>query len=242
MPPVEFWQEVEALAQLCGMCHQHPGTEVVVAAEVFGGRIDGDVGAEVEGALQHRGQKSVVDTNSRPRSRQRMPRAARSATPSRGFPGVSTSSALLFGRMAAATAAVVAGINVADAQPQFAEDLVKDPVGAAVKILGDHQVVSAGKVQEEGGQRRHPRGEGQSAGAPLELGKSLLEQLAGRITRAGVVVTGALADTGVAVGGARIDREAEPPVFSSRPTPNWTSRLSRVRCCDAWSGMVIPLS
>ena len=46
---------------LAGACHQHPGAQVVVTTEVFGGRIDGDVGAEVEGTLQHRGQEGVVD-------------------------------------------------------------------------------------------------------------------------------------------------------------------------------------
>ena len=54
-------QKIKPLTELRLTGNQHAGTDVVVSAEIFGATMDNHIGAEVEGALQDRGEKCVVD-------------------------------------------------------------------------------------------------------------------------------------------------------------------------------------
>ena len=90
------WRSAESRGARRGrrLGDEHAGTEVVVAAEILGRRVYHHVGAEVERALQDRGEKGVVDRKEEVVARQSAARAAMSATPRRGLPGVSMSRAL----------------------------------------------------------------------------------------------------------------------------------------------------
>ena len=60
-------------------------------------------------------------------------------------------------------------------------------------------MITAAKVEKQGGQRRHPRGKNETATPSLQKGQPFFENLAGRVAAPGVVVAGAFADTRMAV-------------------------------------------
>ena len=135
--------------------------------------------------------------------------AAMSTIPSSGLVGVSTQITLVRpGRIAARNASTSWPPGGREVQTPALLHLREQPVGAAVGIAGDHDVVAG---PAEGAEQRvlggQPGGEGQPAAAALQRGEALLQRGAGRVAAAAVLVAAAQpADAVLLVGRGLVDR------------------------------------
>ncbi len=102
--------ETEPLIPVSESRDDHAADDVGVAAQVLGGRMHHEVGAELERPLVDRGRKGVVDGDQRPFADRAVPgmgawaalaTAAMSTTSRRGLVGVSTQISLVSGLIAA---------------------------------------------------------------------------------------------------------------------------------------------
>jgi hypothetical protein len=83
-------------------------------------------------------------------------------------------------------------IDIGRLQPLPGKNLVDDPERAAVEILGYHYMIALLEKQQEIGDRRHPRCVGKTSNTTVQLGYTLLQNLAGGIAASRIVISGAL--------------------------------------------------
>ena len=98
-------------------------------------------------------------------------------------------------------------------QPPRVRDLGEEPVGAAVRVVGDdHVVARPAQRPQQGVLGREPAGEREAALALLERGDVALERGAGGVGGAAVLVAAAqAADAVLLVGAGRVDRRDHRP-------------------------------
>ena len=213
-----------------------PPTTSRVAAAVLGGGVHDHVGAERERLLQVRRRERVVDRRAarRPRARSRpAPRcrrcraagwwASRPRRPSSDRDG--SPRAPRRGREIERDGVLHAP------RPR---DLVEQPVGAAVRVVGDDGVVARARAARGAACPGRPaRRRTRSRGAVLERGQALLERGPGRVGRAGVLVAAAqAADAVLLVRRHLVDRRDDRagragPAPAPRGWRGWRSRWGR---------------
>ena len=150
-----------------GVAHDHRAADHVgVPAEVLGRRVHDDVGAELERALVDRRGERVVDGDERVAPAASIT-PAMSITLSGGLVGVSTQISACRRGPPRATRVEVGLVDQVVLQAPAAEHLVDEPVGAAVEVVREHDVI-AGRA-DRGDQRvlgGHARGERGRRGRP----------------------------------------------------------------------------
>ena len=184
--PIEFWWNARLLGELGVGRDQRAAHDVGVAAEVLGGRVHDDVGAELERLLQVRRGEGVVDHQQRPGLAGEARPAPRCRRRRAAGWSASRTRDLVRGRSAARTASGSPSGTAVYSRPQAAEHLGDQPEGAAVRVARqDHVVAGPADRAEQGVLGGQPAGEGQPAGAALERGQGLLQRGAGRVGRCG---------------------------------------------------------
>ena len=142
--------------------------DVGVPAEVLRRRVHDDVGAELERALDDRRGERVVDGDERVAACAPAI-AAMSTTLSSGFVGVSTQTSFVSGRTRARDRVGVGLVDEVVVAGPSGEHLVDQPVGAAVEVVGQHDVVAGlAAAVSSAWVGRHAAGE-RGAVAALEL-------------------------------------------------------------------------
>ena len=143
--PIAFWWKASCSPSSSSASDQRAADDVGVPAHVLRGRVHDDVRAERERLLQVGRGERVVDDQQRAAPRGRAAAtAAMSAMPSSGLVGVSTQTTFVLpGRIAARNGVDVVPVGRREARgPSGSCDLGEQPVGAAVRVVGDDDVVA----------------------------------------------------------------------------------------------------
>ena len=202
-------------AHQLGRAQHRPGQEVVVAAQVLGGRVHDHVHSPLERPLVVRGREGGVDDR------------LHAVPPADGREPLQVEDAVvrIGGRLAhqhpggrpdrVLERLVVARGHGGDLDAVARERLVQELPGAPVAVVGDHHVGAAREHGEErGGHRAHPAREEQALPRPLERGQLELRGALGRVAVAPVLdaldlaveVVLQLLGVGEGVGGGLHDR------------------------------------
>ena len=149
-------QEPEPLGELGVVGGDEAADDVGVAAEVLGGRVHDDVGAERERLLQVRRGERVVDDDARAARVRELarPRRCRRST-SAGLVGVSIQTSRVSSGHAASSASRSVRSTAVHARPCGVVHLVDEPERAAVRVVGDDHVVARAE-QCAGSRPRRP--------------------------------------------------------------------------------------
>lgn len=189
-------REVDAIADLIVQHHHKAGVHLGMACQVFGGRMDDDIRAQIERLLQVRRDERVVDDGQRAVS----VRDGRDAVDVVDLQQRVGQRLEIYGagRAAASVAPadrgverlVVGGVDAVELQPALGEVLVEQRIRAAVDVLADHDAVPG----FEDGQHRVNRGESgrerEAASPVLQLGDLLFQKVAGRVAAARIIPAG----------------------------------------------------
>ena len=161
-----------------------------VATEVFGGGVDNDVGAPLEGTIEDRGERSVIDDERDAGflcdggyflHRENIERRIAETFAEEGF-GV--------GLEGAFEGVGIGGVDEVHLDTQFRQRVVEEIVGSSVELGdGDDVIPAAGDIEDGVGDGGLARGVGEGARATFEGGHTLLEHIGGRIHDPGVDVT-----------------------------------------------------
>ena len=187
---------------------EHSSAEhVAVAAEELGRAVDDEVGTELERTLQHRARERAVDGDQRARTVHELAdrvevddaeqRIGRELEPDQaGAIGHRRGDRVGIGR-----------IDRGEGQPVAPEDLVEEPEGAAVHVLGEDDVIPGIEEQHHRRRCRQSRREREAVVGALERREALLEVAARRI--AGARVLESLVPSGrlLRERGRQVDRE-----------------------------------
>jgi len=167
---------------------EHRAAEyVAVSPEKFRRAVDDHVGAELERTLQHRARERAVDGNERAGAVHELAQRidvhdteegiGRGLEPDQTRPiGHRRGDGIRIGR-----------IDRRECQPVAPEDLVEQPEGAAVHVLGEDDVVSRIEKEHHGRRRREAGREGETVAGPFERREAFLEVGARRIAGARVL-------------------------------------------------------
>jgi hypothetical protein len=197
----------DPLGEFVVLGDEHPTDHVGVPVQVLRRGVDDDVGAVLEGALEDRGREGVVHYEQevvRPRDRAEGREVREPHHRVRRRLGVQQLGGRRDRRLDCRR---VAGVHEREGEPHSRQDLVHQPVDAAVDVLAAHDVVACRQQLEERVHGRHPRGEGEAVGPALEGRHVALEDLPGRVGGPGVLVALVLADAVLDVGRRLVDRE-----------------------------------
>ena len=193
--PIAFWWKRERVRRCSASSHDHRATDDVgVPADVLRRRVHARRrrrGSEASAGTAWR--RSLSTTSNAPAScatdgdrldvadvEQRVGRGLHPHQP--GLPG----------RIAARTASRSLAGAGSSPQPRLGGDLVEEPEGAAVGVVGEHHVVArAAQRPDHGVLRRQPTGEREPALPLLQGGDVALEGGAGRVGGAAVLVAAA---------------------------------------------------
>ena len=141
--PTEFCTKRTASCSAGSRTIDRAADGVRVPAEVLGRRVHDGVGAELQRPLVDRRRERVVDRDERAaRARDRRP--ATSTTFSVGLVGVSTQISFVVGAHRRRDRVEVGLVDHRVLEAPAREHLVDEPVGAAVEVVGDHDVVAGG--------------------------------------------------------------------------------------------------
>ena len=178
----------QPFGERCVRRDQQSGARVVVAAEKFGRRVERDVRAQLERALEIGGEEGVVHHRDCARAlgqrgdaadvRHAHHRVGRRLEVDHFRPLAQ----LRFHRGG------VAEVGQQEADAEAAENLFQQPVGAAVDVVGDNDLVAALQQREAGRHRGQPACERERAHAAVEQAHFFLQRAAGGVVAAGVGV------------------------------------------------------
>ena len=196
-----------------------PADQVVVPSQELGGAVDDHVDPQVERPLEQGGHERVVHDGQDPflpadprgplqvgdlhQGVRRRLDEQRLRLPADLFPHG--------GR--------VPHVHVVEGEAVGAQELLEQAVRPAVEIVRTEDVVPRPEEGHQGGDRRHPGGEGDGAGSPFEIRQRLLRRLARRVLSPRVVESLVLPEALVPVDGGRVDRDADGAVRLVRPHP-----------------------
>ncbi|CCC96685.1 protein of unknown function [Azospirillum baldaniorum] len=168
-----------------------------LAIDVLGRRIDDDVGAHLERALQHRRGEGVVDHHLGP-----------------GLVGESADRAQVddlkprvagrlqeddLGRLGQRLFPLgqVGAVDEDRLDPEAGRQLLDHPIAGDEQRARRHDAVAGAQVRPQGAVHRgHAAGRGVGPGRPLILAQPVLEHRRGRVAEAGIDVAGAVVDEG----------------------------------------------
>ena len=197
--------EPDALGQVVAVHDHHPPHHVAVAVQVLGGRVQHDVGAELERALEAGRREGVVhdQQGARPlRDVGRRPEVAQPHHRVRGRFGEEHPGRGCDGRRdGVRVGAVHEGERQAEPGPHVRHLAVR----AAVHVLPRDDVVPGREQLQHRVDRGEARAEGEAVAAAFERRDVPLQRLAGRVARAGVLVSLVPAEAVLHVGGGLID-------------------------------------
>ena len=184
------------------------GGDVGVPAEVFGGRVEDDVGAEFDGALDIGGRGGTVDADEGANGLCELDDLADVEDLQEGVAGGLEVDELGLGRELDGLG--LGEILEADGDALGLEELGEESVGAAVEVIGRDDLITRVEQARNGGDGRQAAGERElspAAGdtAALELGDEVLEDLACRVAAAGVVKAPELQGRFLLEGGGLVD-------------------------------------
>ena len=200
--------EGDRLGQVEVADHDGAADHVAVPADVLGRRVHDDVGAERERLLEVRRRERVVDDEHRAGvvgdlgqrldvgdGQQRVGRGLDPDDP--GLPGAD----------GGANRVDVADVRGTVLEPPAPLDLVEEPEGAAVRVVGDHRVVTRlGEPAQDRVLGGEAAGEREAPLPLLECREGTLERGAGRVGGAAVLVaTAEPPDAVLLVGAGRVD-------------------------------------
>ena len=221
-------EEAQPLGQVVAIGHGDPADGVRVAGEVLRRRVEHDVRAERQRALEGRRRERVVDDEQRPLGiGRRGGRRARSATASMsmtfrcGFDGVSsqTSRVVASSPSRRTPAGSVARSAPAGRDPAWPGDPLEVAPRAAVDVVADEDRLAWSDELGDRGRRRGAARERDPVPAALEGGDRPLQPLAGRVLAPGVLVAAGSADRRLPGRTCSSGRSAARPRRSARRAP-----------------------
>ncbi len=185
--------------------------QVVVTAEELGGAVEHDVGTERQGALQKRRHERVVHDGENPLAPcdPGDPRDVRDLH--EGVGGRLEEDRPRFFPDPLRDRPGIAHVDVVERQSAVPEDLLEQPVGSPVQVVGAQDVVAGPEKRHHRGDGRHPGREGDGPRPPFKGGDRLFRRLPRRVFRAGVVEAAVLPERLVPVDGRRVDGGADRP-------------------------------
>jgi hypothetical protein len=201
-------QEPQALRQLGVIAdHRDPADQVGMAAEILGGRMHDDIGAEFEGPGQQRRREGVVD------NQQGLARArdlggggdihdlqhgiGRSLQPD--HPGLRPQRPLQGARLLQ--------LGEGEIQPGRAlAHAAEQAEGAAVQVVTGNDMIAAVQQFEQGRGGGHAGSEREAANPPLQVGDAFFVSVPCRVVAARVLPSLVLPGTALHVGRTRVDR------------------------------------
>jgi hypothetical protein len=169
---------------------RRPADDVAVAVDIFGGRMDDDVGAMLDRPLQHRREEGIVDHGKRANFPRRanhrsevgdpQQRVGRRLDPhQRGLARQCLGQRGWIGLVA----------NVELKRPLGGERVEQAPAAAVAVVRHEQPIAGPEQGVEDDRDRAHP-GRGDDPARPtFERGKRLAEMVAGRVAAAAVIVT-----------------------------------------------------
>jgi hypothetical protein len=200
MAPVAFWTKYNSSNHQCA-AHQ-----VAVAADVLGGRVHDDVGAQFQRPGEHRRGEGIVDPHQHPLAVRdldasgdigdRHPRIARAFQPQQ----------LGAGRERGFQGAEIRRVGERHRDSGAVGDFMQQAVGAAVDVAAGDDMVAAFERRDHAMRGCHAAGKGQGPHAALERGERGLEGFARRIAAPRVVVLAPLAGAGLHEGRRNVQR------------------------------------
>ena len=187
--------------------HQRTAQHIAVAAEVLGGRMHRDIGAQGQRALQQRGGEGVVDhrqcAGGMRDLHQRSDVADLHARIGRRF----DPDQRRLQRAGGADRVQVAHVDRHRLDAALGQILGAEHPQAGVAVVGNQQPRPVGQTFQQGADRRHAGGERQCILASFQRRQRLAQAVVGRVALALVLVAGdAFARRAVAEGGGEVDR------------------------------------
>ena len=207
--PVAFWRNLTG-SNTDRVAREHGALDQIrVAAEIFRHAVDDEVGAELEGLLEERRRERVVDDEQRAGLRAPRPRSRRCRTPAAADWSATRSRPASSSARAPPRARPASPMSIwRMTQPSGWKTLVEDPVGAAVDVERDDDLVARPEVglQHRVLRRQPGREHRRSARTSFELGQHRLEPRARRVVRPRVVEAAIDTRLVLLVGGRLEDR------------------------------------
>ena len=180
----------------CGVLHEFQPLDVVVAhrdrdaadavavaVQELRRAVDHDVGAELDRPLDVRAGEVLSTTTKTPRSCASWQAAARSVSRSTGLVGVSRNSICVDGRNARSRRVEIRGVHVGEVELIFPQHPLEQPVGAAVGVVGDDDVIAGLQQRHDGALAAMPE-----ANANAALPPSMAARLPSSALRVGFCV------------------------------------------------------
>ena len=210
--PAPFCRNANAVVEFFVVGQQRAADDVGVPADVLRRRVQHDVGAQQQRLLQRRRGEGVVHQHLYVRRRRPVAAiGAMSAIDSSGLVGVSTQISLVFAVIAVAHGVEIRQRHRGVVDAPLREHLVDEPEGAAVGVVGDHDVVAGPQHRAQravGG--RHARAERTPERRLLHRGQRGLQRRARRVAGAGVLEAAAQpADAVLGERRAGVDRRVD---------------------------------
>ncbi|MNQ71508.1 hypothetical protein D3C85_861770 [compost metagenome] len=185
---------------------------VGVAVDVFGGRVDDDVGAQLQRALQGGRQEGVVAHHLGPDGVGAATDIGHVHDPQQGVGrGLDQHQLGAVGQGRVEGLAVVL-IDEGDAEMTLLGAGRQQAVGAAIAVVRRDQQLAGVEQAQRQVDRGHAGGGDDGAGAAFQLGQGLGQDVAGRVARARVVVFPLLVEAGEGIVGRQIQRRHDRAV------------------------------
>ena len=177
-----------------------------MAAQVLGRRVDHDVGAEGERALQVGGGEGVVDHDQGAPAVGELGHRGDIGDGEQRIGGALDPHHAGLGPPRPGQGGQVPHLDGIEGEPGRAMDLGGQAIGPPVGVVGQQQMVAGTQEAQDGVAPGEAAGEGHPVGATLQGGDAVLEGGPGRVAAAAVLVAPVLTDRGLGEGGGLVDR------------------------------------
>ncbi len=189
--------ESDALSQPTVAGNDGAPDDIAVAADIFGGGVNDEVGAELKGLLQIGSGEGVVDRDQDPFGMGTLSQSDDINQLQQGVGGGFKPEQLGLVADDLIEGIGLAQISVFEVNAMTAPDLVKEPEGATVHVLHGDDLVASVKGRNDGVGGGQSRGKAEPVLAELTSGEGFLEGVAGGVGGAGVFVAEVLARAGL---------------------------------------------
>lgn len=181
-------KELEALGQRRVGGGDKSGEKIGMAAEEFGGAVNGHIDTEVEGTLQQRGHEGVIEEGEKSAFLGEGSDGSEVDDFEEGIRWRFQEDGPGFGTDGGRDRGKVGLVDEGGVDAVLGEDLGDVAPGAAVKVIGGDKVIAAFEEGKGAADRRHPGWIGKAAHPAFEEGDRFLDLIAAGITAPRIVV------------------------------------------------------
>ena len=209
--PAALWMNCSRAARSSSRVDGAPADHVAVAVEVFRGRVIDDVRAQLERPLEIGRRERVVDDEQRAAVMRDLRHRRDVGETHQRIGRRLDEHESRFGSHRVGDALRIARVDVCKRQREVLEDLVEQPEGAAVHVLGADDVIACLEQLHDRVEAAHAARERESVSAVLQRGDVPLERLARGVLSAGVLVALVLTQPLLDVGRRQVHRSHDGP-------------------------------